>query len=274
MSIRVYVCQCSAGWEMLKHINTLRLLNYACCCRINKKAGTHPRHKYNPTTRVYWYSHFCIWLSFLRIKKTIWIRNAENKDRTGAFWFRNLSLRLFSGRKKDSHYANESTWCDATPIPPHASTSRTHACSSLSSFTGSAKNHTRRYKCTFQVYVVTCAHGLRLMCVHSTLSYCTDGITHNYPILLYYICVKTWAFMFINDLLCMGACAVHEHTCFTSTHAWSAVTHVQSHMCSHTCAVTHVQSHMCSHTCAVTHLQYVKASWRDGNLRRGHFYIL
>ena len=36
------------------------------------------------------------------------IPNAENKDRTGALWLRNLNLNFFFEKKKDSHYGNQS----------------------------------------------------------------------------------------------------------------------------------------------------------------------
>ncbi len=54
------------------------------------------------------YSHFHNDCLFLSIKKTILIPNAENKDRTGAFWLRNWAWVFFMEKKKDSHYENES----------------------------------------------------------------------------------------------------------------------------------------------------------------------
>ncbi len=53
------------------------------------------------------YFHFHSDCLFFSKKKRI--PNAENKDRTGAFWLRNLSLSFFMRRKKDSHYENESS---------------------------------------------------------------------------------------------------------------------------------------------------------------------
>jgi hypothetical protein len=51
---------------------------------------------------------------FLEQKKKILIPNAENKDRTGALWLRNLNLNFFFEKKKDSHYGNQSKveYCD------------------------------------------------------------------------------------------------------------------------------------------------------------------
>jgi hypothetical protein len=42
-------------------------------------------------------------------KPTVFIPNAENKDRTSAFLVRNLNLSFFIEKKNNSHYGNEST---------------------------------------------------------------------------------------------------------------------------------------------------------------------
>ncbi len=47
---------------------------------------------------------------FLAQKKTTLIPNAENKDRSGVLWLRNLNLSFFSREKKDSRYGNRSTY--------------------------------------------------------------------------------------------------------------------------------------------------------------------
>ncbi len=52
--------------------------------------------------------------------------NAENKDQTGAFWLRNLSLSFFMEKKQDSHYENESIYIY---IYTHTQT-HTHTCNS------------------------------------------------------------------------------------------------------------------------------------------------
>ncbi len=45
---------------------------------------------------------------FLAQEKTILIPKAENKDRSGVIWLRNLNLSFFYREKKNSHYGNQS----------------------------------------------------------------------------------------------------------------------------------------------------------------------
>jgi hypothetical protein len=54
------------------------------------------------------YSDFHNDCLFFSKKKTISILNAENKDRSDAFWLRNLNLSFFIEKKKGSHYGNQS----------------------------------------------------------------------------------------------------------------------------------------------------------------------
>jgi hypothetical protein len=56
------------------------------------------------------YSDFHNDCSFFSTKKTILIPNAENKDRTSAFWLRNLNSNFFLSRKKNVHYENQSMY--------------------------------------------------------------------------------------------------------------------------------------------------------------------
>jgi hypothetical protein len=51
-------------------------------------------------TYVHTYSHFHNDCLFFSIKKPLLMQNAENKDRIGAFWLRNLNLSFFYGEKK------------------------------------------------------------------------------------------------------------------------------------------------------------------------------
>jgi hypothetical protein len=102
------------------------------CILVHAFACKHERHTYmtHIPVRVYGWmrSHTCMSIHttlhvkpihtlisimivfFLAQKKTIFIPNAENKDRSSALWLRNLNLSFFYGEKKDSHYGNQSIY--------------------------------------------------------------------------------------------------------------------------------------------------------------------